>query len=39
LDHLGDITLGLTVSPDGQTIVYQRKVSGDSDLMLIENFR
>ena len=31
--------LGLTVSPDGKTIVYPRNVRTDADLMLIENFR
>jgi WD40-like Beta Propeller Repeat len=31
--------LGLAVSPDGKTIFYSRRVSGSSDLMLIENFK
>ena len=30
---------GLAVSPDGQTILYTRLVSGGADLMLIQNFR
>ena len=30
---------GLTVSPDGETILYTRVVSEGSDLMMIENFR
>jgi len=31
-------TAGITVSPDGQTAVYGRS-TGESDLMMIENFR
>jgi len=30
---------GLAVSPDGQTILYTRLVSGGADLMSIQNFR
>ncbi len=30
---------GLTVSPDGKTILYTRSVGEGSDLMMIENFR
>jgi serine/threonine protein kinase len=30
---------GLTVSPDGKTIIYSRIVGEGSDLMMIENFR
>jgi len=30
---------GLAVSPDGQTILYNRLVNDSADLMLIENFR
>ena len=30
---------GLTVSPDGKTILYTRRVREGSDLMMIENFR
>ena len=30
---------GLTVSPDGKTILYTRGVGEGSDLMMIENFR
>jgi len=30
---------GLTVSPDGKTILYTRTVGEGSDLMMIENFR
>jgi dipeptidyl aminopeptidase/acylaminoacyl peptidase len=31
--------MGLAVSPDGKTILYNRHISDGSDLMLIENFR
>lgn len=30
---------GLTVSPDGKTILYTRRVREGSDLMMIEDFR
>ena len=30
---------GLSVSPDGKTVLYSRLVSGGADLMLIQNFR
>ena len=30
---------GLTVSPDGKTILYATRVREGSDLMMIENFR
>jgi Tol biopolymer transport system component/DNA-binding winged helix-turn-helix (wHTH) protein len=39
LDGLMERPLGLTVSPDGNTIVYPRKGQSTADLMLIENFR
>jgi WD40 repeat protein len=39
LDGLTDRPLGLSVSPDGNTIVYPRKGQPTADLMLIENFR
>ena len=39
LEGLLDRPLGLSVSPDGKTIVYPRQVLGTADLMLIENFR
>ena len=32
-------SLGLTVSPDGKTILYARRVGEASDLLMIENFR
>jgi hypothetical protein len=31
--------MGLAVSPDGATILYDRLVNDSADLMLIENFR
>jgi Tol biopolymer transport system component len=39
LDGLRERPMGLSVSPDGQTIVYPRQVLIRADLMLIENFR
>ena len=30
---------GMTVSPDGKTVFYQKSVGQGSDLMMIENFR
>jgi hypothetical protein len=39
LEKLTERPLGLSVSPDGQTIVYPRVTSENADLMLIENFR
>ncbi|MGD0670033.1 MAG: protein kinase [Bryobacteraceae bacterium] len=37
--NLGDVGLGLTVSPDGHTILFSRMISPVGDLMLVENFR
>ncbi|HYW43314.1 MAG TPA: DUF5050 domain-containing protein [Bryobacteraceae bacterium] len=37
--NLGDVELGLTVSPDGRTILYTRLDSSVNDLMLVEDFR
>ena len=37
--NLGDVSQGLTVSPDGRTILYSRMESPVSDLMLVEDFR
>jgi Tol biopolymer transport system component/DNA-binding winged helix-turn-helix (wHTH) protein len=39
LNNLAHRPLGLSVSPDGRTIVYPRLTYRNSDLMLIENFR
>jgi Tol biopolymer transport system component len=39
LDGIFDRPLGLSVSPDGNTIIYPRQVLSRADLMLIENFR
>jgi len=39
LDGLTQRSLGLSVSPDGNTIIYTRQVLSRVDLMLIENFR
>lgn len=39
LDGLMERPLGLSVSPDGNTILYPRQVLLRADLMLIENFR
>jgi hypothetical protein len=39
LDGLAERPLGLSVAPDGNTIIYTRQVLSRADLMLIENFR
>jgi eukaryotic-like serine/threonine-protein kinase len=39
LDGITDRALGLSVSPDGRTIVYPKLVNQNADLWLIENFR
>jgi hypothetical protein len=39
LDGLAGRPLGLSVSPDGNTIIYTREVLSRADLMLIENFK
>ena len=39
LEGLTSRPLGLSVSPDGKTIVYPRQVLSGADLMLIENFQ
>jgi hypothetical protein len=37
--HVGLLTAGFAVSPDGKTILYSRTVSSGTDLMMIVNFR
>jgi Tol biopolymer transport system component len=37
--NVGEVSPGLTVSPDGRTIVYTRIDASGADLMLVENFR
>ena len=39
LDGLSERPLGLSVSPDGNTIIYPRMTLSQADLMLIENVR
>jgi hypothetical protein len=39
LENVTRRPLGLSVSPDGRTIVYPRRTNHNADLMLIENFR
>jgi hypothetical protein len=37
--HVGFLTAGFAVAPDGKTILYSRMVSSGADVMMIENFR
>jgi serine/threonine protein kinase/Tol biopolymer transport system component len=37
--NLGEVSAGLTVSPDGKTLLYTRVDSYDVDLMIVENFQ
>ena len=39
IGRISERPLGLSVSPDGNTIIYPRQVLSRADLMLIENFR
>jgi hypothetical protein len=40
LEQSSDVpSLGLSVSPDGMSVLYPRNVTDTSDLMLLENFR
>jgi Tol biopolymer transport system component len=39
LGKLENAVFGLTVSPDGKTILYTKRETQGSDLMMIENFR
>jgi Tol biopolymer transport system component len=39
LEVLTSVNMGLTVSPDGKTIVYSRENLAGADLMMVENFR
>lgn len=37
--NLGEVTAGLTTTPDGKTVLFSRVDSSADDLMLIENFK
>jgi serine/threonine protein kinase len=39
LDQASPFILGISVSPDGKSVLYNRRVSWGQDLMLIENFK
>ena len=39
LGAVTNLNMGLTVSPDGKTIIYSRENLAGADLMMVEDFR